>query len=174
MITHCVGVDFETDGVLNSLKEGFGGISEVQDGEDGATANKGALLGVSDVHNSELVLGVHLELGVHIVPLGGRWEVDLDFGGAAEDSVLNARVTDLGGNKDVLTEHELVVQVEGHLVTRELVPHGADNGKTSVGGLEEGVVEVVALSISLLDGSEGSSLNAGALEPWLAHLEASL
>ena len=83
-------------------------------------------------------------------------------------------MTDLRGNKDVFTEHELVVQVEGHFVTGELVPHGAHNRETSVGGLEEGVVEVVALSISLLDGSERSSLNAGALEPWLTHLEAFL
>jgi len=41
-------------------------------------------------------------------------------------------------------------------------------------GLVECVVEVVALSVSLLDGSESSSLNTRALEPWLTHLEAFL
>ena len=60
VLTHGVGVDFKTDGVLNGLKERFAGISEVQDGEDGSTANEGALLGVSDMHNGEFVLSVHL------------------------------------------------------------------------------------------------------------------
>jgi hypothetical protein len=67
-----------------------------------------------------------------------------------------------------------VVKIVGHLILRVLVPHWAHNGQTSAGGLEEQVVHVVGLSVSLVDSSESSALNAGRLEPWLAHLEAFL
>jgi hypothetical protein len=67
-----------------------------------------------------------------------------------------------------------VVQVKGDLILRELVPHRADNGKTSLGGLEEQVVHVMSLSVSLLDGSTDGTLDTGALKPWLTHLEALL
>jgi len=65
-----------------------------------------------------------------------------------------------------------MVQVKGGQILGELVPHRADNGKTGSGGLEEQVVHVVTLSVSLLDSSLDNTLNTGALEPWLTHLVA--
>ena len=106
--------------------------------------------------------------------MGSWWEVDFDICGGTEESVLNAWGSDLGANKNVRSEHELVVQVIGHLVKRELHEHGTDNGETSLRGLEEEVVHVMCLSVSLLDGSKDSLLDTRTLEPWLTHLESLL
>ena len=106
--------------------------------------------------------------------MGSWWEVDFDICGGTEESVLNAWGSDLGADKNVRSEHELVVQVIGHLVKRELHEHGTDNGETSLRGLEEEVVHVMCLSVSLLDGSKDSLLDTRTLEPWLTHLESLL
>jgi len=95
VLAHRVGVDLETHWVLDGLKERLSAIREVQHGEDGATAHKGALLGVTDVDDVDVVVGVDLKLGVDVVPLRGGWKVDFDLGGAAGNGVLGARVTDL-------------------------------------------------------------------------------
>ena len=69
MLTHGVRVDFEADWVLDGLEERFAVISEVKDGQDGSTSHEGALLGVSNVHNMDIIMAIHLKLGVDIVPL---------------------------------------------------------------------------------------------------------
>jgi hypothetical protein len=132
VLAHCVGVDLQTDGVLNGLKKRLTAVREVQHGKDGAASHEGALLLVTDMDDVDVVVGVDLELGVHVVPLRGGREVDLDLGGAAGDGVFGARVANLGRDEDVRAEHELVVQVEGLAVLRELVPHGADDGQTGL------------------------------------------
>ena len=172
--TEGISVDLEADGVVDGLEERLTAVSEVEDWEDGTASHEGALLGISDASDVDIVMGLNLELGVDIVPLGGGWEVDLDLGAATEKGVLDSGVANLGADEDIRSEHELVVQVVGHDILRELVPHGADDGETGLGGLEEEVVHVVSLGVSLVDGGEGSSLHTWALKPWLAHLEALL
>ena len=171
---HLVGVDLKTDWVINCLKQRLAVVMEVQDREDGAASHEGALLLVANWDDVHVVVGIHLQLGVDVVPLGSGREVDLDLGGAAGDGVLSHRVANLGRDKDVGAEHELVVQVEGLAVLGELVPHGADDGETVLRGLEEQVVQVVGLSVPLLDGGKDGALDARRLEPRLTHLEALL
>ena len=95
VLAHRVGVDLETDRVLDGLKERLSAIREVQHGQDGAAAHEGALLGVADVDDVDVVVGVDLELGVDVVPLRGGGKVNFDLGGAAGNGVLGARVADL-------------------------------------------------------------------------------
>ena len=159
MLTHSVRVDLEADWVVDGLQERLAAVSEVKHGKDGSTSYKCALLGISNVHNMDIVMAVHLELGVDIVPLVLRWQVNLNFSGGASNRVLDARVADLRANKDVGSKHELMVKVIGHLVLRVLVPHWSHDGKTIAGGLEEQVVHVVCLSVPLLDGSKSSTLH---------------
>jgi len=160
VLAHSVRVDLETDGVVDGLEEGLAAVGEVEDGEDSATSDEGALFGIGNMHNVDVVVAVDLKLGVDVVPLLSGWEVDLDLGGGTVDGVLNAWVANLWADENVRSEHELMVQVEGHLVLGELVPHGTHDRQTSVGGLEEQVVHVVALSVSLLDSSKSGTLDA--------------
>lgn len=171
---HCVSVDLKTDGIFDGLSKRLSRVGEVQDWEDGTTSHEGTLFGISDLHDVDIITRVNLNLGVDVIPLGGGWQVDLDLGGGASNGVLDTRVADFRADKNVRSEHELMVQVKGDLILRELVPHRADDGETGLGGLEEQVVHVMSLSVSLLDGSTDGTLDAGALKPWLTHLEALL
>ena len=170
VVEQSVGVDLKADWVLDGLAQGLTRVSEVQDGEDSATTDEGALLLVADWHDASGVERLHLELGVDVVPLASRWQVDRDVGRGSSDGVLDVWVADLGGDEDVVAEHELMVQVESQLILWELVPHRTNDGDTSLRGLKEGVVEIVGLSISLLDGSKDDALHTWALKPWLTHL----
>lgn len=71
-------------------------------------------------------------------------------------------------------EHELVAQVEGLAILRELHPHGAHDGETSLSGLVEQVVHVVRLCVPLLNSSEDDPLDTRRLQPRLTHLVADL
>lgn len=109
VFAHSVAVDFEANGVFNGMKKRLAGVIKVEDGQDGATTNESSLFRVSDFHYSDIVLCVHFKLRVHIVPLRGWWQVNFNLGCGTKDGILDARVTNLGGNKDVFAEHELVV-----------------------------------------------------------------
>ena len=131
VLEHGVSVDLETDWVLDSLEERLTAIVEVQNWKDRSTSDEGALLSVGDVHETDFIHAVDLKLRVHVVPLGGWWEIDLDLGGGTSDSVLDARVANLGADEDVRSEHELMVEIICQFILRVLVPHRADYGKTS-------------------------------------------
>lgn len=106
MLAHGVSVDIETDGLGDGVSERLDVVAKVEHGEDGSASDEGTLLGVSNVDDVDVVVGVDLELGVDVVPLGGRGKVDLDFGGGTVDGVLDARVADLGADQDILTERD--------------------------------------------------------------------
>ena len=171
---HGVGVDLKADWVLNSLEERLSRLLEVKDGKDRATTDPCALFGIADVLDEDVVVGGDLKLGVDIVPLGSGWQINLDLGCATGDGILHRWSANLGGDKDVWAEHELVAQVESLAILRELHPHRAHDGETSLSGLVEQVVHVVRLSVSLLNSSEDGPLDAGRLQPRLTHLVADL
>lgn len=160
VIAQMVRVDLEADGVVNGLEKRQASVSEVKDGKDGSTSHKCALLLISNVHDMDVVMAFDLKLGVDVVPLLGWRQIYLNFGSAAKESVLNRRVADFGANKDIVSEHELMVQVKGHLVLREFVEHWTHDGETIAGGLKEQVVHVVRLSIPLHDGVMSNALDA--------------
>jgi hypothetical protein len=93
---HGVSVDLKADGVVDSLEERLSLFSEVEDGEDSTTADVSALLLVTDMLDEDIVVSVDLDLSVDIVPLRGRWQVDLNLGGSAGDGVLDGWDTNLG------------------------------------------------------------------------------
>lgn len=161
VLTHSIGVDLEFDRVLDGMEERFAVMLKVKDGKDRSTSNESALLRIGNVHDVDIVVAVYLKLGVDVVPLGCGWQVHLNLGCRTSNRVLNARVANLGADENIRSKHELMVEIVGHLILGVLVPHGTNDGQTSVGGLEEQVVQVVTLSVSLLDGSESGALNAG-------------
>ena len=54
-LTHGVNVDFEADGIVDGLKEGSSAINKVEDGEDGATSDEGALLGIGNTSDVNFI-----------------------------------------------------------------------------------------------------------------------
>ena len=160
VLMHRVRVDLEAHGIFDGLEKRLASVVEVKDGKDGSTSNERALLGVSNVHNMDVVVAVNLELRVDVVPLGLRRKVHINFGSSSKDGIFDTRVANLRAYKDVGSEHELMVQVIGHLILRELVEHRTHDRETIAGGLKEQVVHVVSLSIPLLDRGIGNTLHA--------------
>ena len=54
-LTHGVDVDLETDGVIDRLEKGSSAINKVEDGEDGATSDEGALLGIGNTSDVNFI-----------------------------------------------------------------------------------------------------------------------
>ena len=111
----------------------------------------------------------HRVLRVEIVPFLIRWKVDLHWGGASLLSHVRSWLADLWGDKDVATKHELEIEVKSVHILWEFIPHWADDRGTMCGSLEEKVIKVVDLFVSLMDGLSDDVLNARTLEPWLPH-----
>ena len=78
-------------------------------------------------------------------------------------------VANLGCHENVLTEHELSVELEGHFVLGEFHPHGPHDGESIGVSLKEEVVQVVDHGVSRMNGGKGGPLHARRLQPWLSN-----
>ena len=137
--------------------------------EDCSAPHEGALLLISDVNSLEAIDVRHRVLGVEVVPLFVRREVDLDWRCATEMGHVRSWLANLWCYKDVRSKHELVIEVKRVNILWEFVPHRADDWCSVGGGLEEQVVEVVNLLISLMNCFPDHMLHARALKPWFPH-----
>ena len=142
---------------------------EVEDWKNGASLDPGALLLIGHMDDLRKVRHWHDLLGVDVVPLLGGWKVDLDLGNSTKERHGWVLVANLGCYEDVLTEHELSVELESHLVLGELHPHGTNDGESIGVSFKEEVVEVVDHGVSGVDGSQRNSLDSWGLQPWLSH-----
>lgn len=111
----------------------------------------------------------HGVLGVEVVPFFIGWKVDFNWSSASKMGHMWSRLADLWRDKNVRSEHELVVKVESMNVLWEFVPHWSDDGCAMGTGLVEQVVKVVRDFVSVMDSLPDNVLYARTLKPWLSH-----
>ena len=165
-------VDFQANRVINSLqeREPRAVLGHVEHREDGSAPDESALLLVCNVDPLEAIDVWHTVLRVVVVPLLIGWEVDFNWGCAAQMGHVRSWLADLRRYKNVGSKHELVVEIEGMDILREFIPHRSDDRSSMGHALVEEVVEIVGLLVSLVNSLLDDVLDARTLKPWLSHL----
>ena len=88
-----------------------------------------------------------------------------------ELELIGSRCLCLGRDQELVSKHELLEESLGHFVLRELVEHGSKHRGTLLVRDFESRVEVVGLSVSLVDSVENYLLDAFVTGPGFSVLD---
>ena len=164
-------VDEKVDGVVDGFEEGKAALLEVEQGDDALLTDENTLLVLCDRDGLQFGRAGDWLPGPVIIPVDSIWQVHWGVHGGVVNKVLLCGSACLRGHQELIAEHELLVEGEGHLVLRELVPHGSDDWGALLGSVLESRVEVVSLRVSLVNRIEDDLLDSLGSGPGLTVIE---